>query len=169
MDYFQGAVDVELRYLKRMDYFQDAAPVLLALALLEFRQLEQLNLFHVLLVAQYCFRQSRALAQPLAQLNQHQVRRLILRLTLDLLRPFWQRSSLRQLFLLAWLLLLVWHLDTTQPACALPALQLLMMQIGRTRPILGALQVLPCSPCLTVLLIRVRGPLPQFSCLGPRA
>jgi hypothetical protein len=64
MDYFQGAVDVELRYLKRMDYFQDAAPVLLALVLLEFRQLEQLNLFHVLLVAQYCFRQSRALAQP---------------------------------------------------------------------------------------------------------
>jgi hypothetical protein len=25
MDYFQDAVDVELRHLKRMDYFQDAA------------------------------------------------------------------------------------------------------------------------------------------------
>ena len=61
MDYFQGAVDVELRHLRRMDYFQGAG---LALALLEFRQREQLNLFHVLLVAQYCFRQSRALAQP---------------------------------------------------------------------------------------------------------
>ena len=64
MDYFLGAVDVELRRQLRMDYFQDAAPVLLALALLEFRQLEQQNLFHVQLVAQYCFRQSRALAQP---------------------------------------------------------------------------------------------------------
>ena len=64
MDYFQGAVDVELRHLKRMDCFQDAARVLRALALLEFRQREQLNLFRVLLVAQYCFRQSRALAQP---------------------------------------------------------------------------------------------------------
>jgi hypothetical protein len=64
MDYFQDAVDVELRHLKRMDYCQDVAPVLPALALLEFRQLEQLNLFHVLLVAQYCFQQSRALAQP---------------------------------------------------------------------------------------------------------
>ena len=64
MDCFQVAVDVELRYLKRMDYFQDAALELLALALLEFQQREQLNLFRVLLVAQYCFRQSRALAQP---------------------------------------------------------------------------------------------------------
>ena len=63
MDYFQGAVDVELRHLKRMDCFQDAALELLALALLEFQQREQLNLFRVLLVAQYCFRQSRALAQ----------------------------------------------------------------------------------------------------------
>jgi len=57
MDCFQVAVDVELRRQLRMDYFQDAAPVLLALALLEFRQLEQQNLFHVQLVAQYCFRQ----------------------------------------------------------------------------------------------------------------
>ena len=64
MDYFQGAVDVELRHLRRMDYCQDAALELRALALLEFRQREQLNLFRVLLVAQYCFRQSRALAQP---------------------------------------------------------------------------------------------------------
>ena len=31
MDCFQVAVDVELRYLKRMDYFQDAALELLAL------------------------------------------------------------------------------------------------------------------------------------------
>jgi hypothetical protein len=31
MDYFQDAVDVELRHLKRMDYFQDAALELLAL------------------------------------------------------------------------------------------------------------------------------------------
>ena len=64
MDYFLGAVDVELRRQLRMDYFQDAAPVLLALALLESRQLKQQNLFQEQLVAQYCFRQSRALAQP---------------------------------------------------------------------------------------------------------
>jgi hypothetical protein len=64
MDYFQGAVDVELRHLKRMDCFLDAALALLALALLEFRQREQLNLFQQQLVAQYCFRQSRALVQP---------------------------------------------------------------------------------------------------------
>ncbi len=98
MDYFQGAVDVELRYLKRMDYFQDAALELLALAQPEFHSLAQLNLFQEQLVAQYCSQQSRALAQPLAQLNQHQVLRLILQPTLDLLRPFWQRSSLRQPF-----------------------------------------------------------------------
>jgi hypothetical protein len=97
MDYFQGAVDVELRYLKRMDYFQDAALELLALAQPEFRSLAQLNLLQKQLVAQYCFRQSRALAQPLAQLNQHRVLQLILQLTQDLLRPFWQQSSLRQL------------------------------------------------------------------------
>ena len=64
MDYFLGAVDVELRHLKRMDCFLDAALVLLALALLEFRQREQLNLFQQQPVAQYCFRQSHALAQP---------------------------------------------------------------------------------------------------------
>ena len=64
MDYFLGAVDVELRHLKRMDCFLDAALVLLALALLEFRQQEQLNLFQQQPVAQYCFRQSHALAQP---------------------------------------------------------------------------------------------------------
>jgi hypothetical protein len=64
MDYFLGAVDVELRHLKRMDCFLDAALALLALALLEFRQREQLNLFQQQLVAQYCFRQSRALVQP---------------------------------------------------------------------------------------------------------
>jgi hypothetical protein len=63
MDYFQGAVDVELRYLKRMDYFQDAALELLALAQPEFDSLAQLNLFQEQLVAQYCFRQSHALAQ----------------------------------------------------------------------------------------------------------
>jgi hypothetical protein len=97
MDYFLGAVDVELRYLKRMDYFQDAALVLLALAQLEFRSLAQLNLFQEQLVAQYCSQQSRALAQPLAQLNRLRARQLIQQLTLDLLRPFWQRSSLRQL------------------------------------------------------------------------
>ena len=97
MDYFRGAVDVGLRYLKRMYYCQDATPALLALALLEIRQLEQLNLFHVLLVAQYCFRQSRALGQPLAQQDRHRVRPLIQQLTLDLLRPFWQPSSLQQL------------------------------------------------------------------------
>jgi hypothetical protein len=64
MDYFQGVVDVELRHLKRMDYFQDEGLLeLLALAQLEFRQREQQNLFQVLLVAQYCFRQLHALAQ----------------------------------------------------------------------------------------------------------
>jgi hypothetical protein len=167
MDYFLDAVDVELRFQMRMDYFLDVALESLALVLLQHQELR--HRFQQQLVAQYCSRQSRALAQPLAQLNQLQVRQQVQQLILDLLRLFWQPSSLRQLSSLAWLLLLVWHLDTTQPVCALPALQLLMMQIGRTRPILGALQVLPCSPCLTVLLIRVRGPLPQFSCLGPRA
>ena len=63
MDYFQDAVDVELRHLKRMDYFQDVALELLALAQPEFHSLVQLNLFQERLVAQYCFRQSRALAQ----------------------------------------------------------------------------------------------------------
>ena len=93
MDYFQVEVDVELRHLTRMDYCPDAA---LALALLEFRQRGQLNLFHVLLVVQYCFQQSHALAQPLAQLNRRQVLRLVQQLALDLLRLFWQRSSLQQ-------------------------------------------------------------------------
>jgi hypothetical protein len=36
MDYFRGAVDVELRHQLRMDYCQDAALVLLALAQPEF-------------------------------------------------------------------------------------------------------------------------------------
>jgi hypothetical protein len=94
MDYFQGAVDVELRYLKRMDYFQDVA---LALELQNHQLLELPHLFLEQLVAQYCFRQSRALGQPLAQLNQHRVLRLIQQLTQDLLRLFWQPSSLRQL------------------------------------------------------------------------
>ena len=96
LDYCQVEVDVELRHLTRMDCFLAAVLVLLALALLELRQREQLNLFHVLLVAQYCFQQSRALAQPLAQLNQRQVRPLTQQLALDLLRLFWQPSSLRQ-------------------------------------------------------------------------
>ena len=63
MDYFQDAVDVELRHLKRMDCFQDVALELLALAQPEFHSLAQLNLFQERLVAQYCSRQSRALAQ----------------------------------------------------------------------------------------------------------
>jgi hypothetical protein len=64
MDYFQVVVDVELRHLKRMDYFQGAGPLeLLALAQPEFDSLAQLNLFQEQLVAQYCFRQSHALAQ----------------------------------------------------------------------------------------------------------
>ena len=93
-DYFQDAVDVELRHLKRMDYFQAVALVLLALAQQEFLNLKSPHQFQ--LVAQYCFQQSRALAQPLAQLNQRQARQLIQQLTLDLLRLFWQPSSLRQ-------------------------------------------------------------------------
>jgi hypothetical protein len=94
MDYFQGAVDVELRHQLRMDCFLDAALVLLALESLQHQQLR--HRFQQQLVAQYCSRQSRALAQPLAQLNQHQVRQLIQQLILDLLRLFWQPSSLRQ-------------------------------------------------------------------------
>jgi hypothetical protein len=62
MDYFQDAVGVELRYLKRMDYFRDVVLELLALELL-IRQ-ELLHLFQEQLVAQYYFRQSRALARP---------------------------------------------------------------------------------------------------------
>ena len=93
-DYFQDAVDVELRHLKRMDYFQAVALVSLALELLQHQELR--HQFQQQLVAQYCFQQSRALAQPLAQLNQRQVRQLIQQLALDLLRLFWQPSSLRQ-------------------------------------------------------------------------
>jgi hypothetical protein len=63
MDYFQDEVDVELRHQLRMDYFLGAALVLLALAQLEFRQREQLNLFQQQLFAQYCFRQSRVLGR----------------------------------------------------------------------------------------------------------
>jgi hypothetical protein len=63
MDYFQDAVDVGLRHLKRMDYFQAVALVLLALAQQEFLNLKLLTLFREQLVAQYCFRQSRALGQ----------------------------------------------------------------------------------------------------------
>ena len=61
MDYFLGAADVELRLRKRMDCFQDAARVLRALALLQHQELR--HRFQEQLVAQYCFRQSRALAQ----------------------------------------------------------------------------------------------------------
>jgi hypothetical protein len=93
-DYFLDAAGVELRHLKRMDYFLDAALVLLALESLQYQELR--NRFQQQLVAQYYFQQSRALAQPLAQLNQHQVRQLIQQLILDLLRLFWQPSSLRQ-------------------------------------------------------------------------
>jgi hypothetical protein len=64
MDCFQVAVDVELRYLKRMDYFQDAALALLALVQPELLNQKSLTLFQPQLVAQYCFRQSRALARP---------------------------------------------------------------------------------------------------------
>jgi hypothetical protein len=63
MDCFQVAVDVELRYLKRMDYFQDAALELLALVQPELLNQKSLTLFQEQLVAQYCFRQSRALAR----------------------------------------------------------------------------------------------------------
>ena len=94
MDYFLGAVDVELRHLKRMDYCPDVVLVSLALELLQHQELS--HQFQQQLVAQYCFQQSRALAQPLAQLNQRQARQLIQQLTLDLLRLFWQPSSLRQ-------------------------------------------------------------------------
>jgi hypothetical protein len=94
MDYFRGAVDVGLRYLKRMDYCPDVVLVSLALELLQHQELR--HQFQQQLVAQYCFQQSRALAQPLAQLNQRQVRQLIRQLILDLLRLFWQPSSLRQ-------------------------------------------------------------------------
>jgi hypothetical protein len=93
-DYFLDAVGVELRFQMRMDYFLDAALVLLALESLQNQELR--HRFQQQLVAQYCFQQSRALAQPLAQLNQRQVRQLIRQLILDLLRLFWQPSSLRQ-------------------------------------------------------------------------
>jgi len=63
MDYFQDAVGVELRRLKRMDYFQGAVLVLLALAQPELLNPKSLHLFQQQLVAQYCFRQSRALGQ----------------------------------------------------------------------------------------------------------
>jgi hypothetical protein len=95
MDYFPGAVGVELRHQLRMDCFLAAELVLLALELLQHQELP--HRFQQQLVAQYCFQQSRALAQPLAQLNQRQVRQLIQQLILDLLRLFWQPSSLRQL------------------------------------------------------------------------
>ena len=95
MDYFPGAVGVELRHQLRMDCFLDEVLVSLALELMQHQELS--HRFQQQLVAQYCFQQSRALAQPLAQLNQRQVRQLIQQLILDLLRLFWQPSSLRQL------------------------------------------------------------------------
>ena len=88
-------VDVELRHQLRMDYFLDVALESLALVLLQHQELR--HRFQQQLVAQYCSRQSRALAQPLAQLNQLQVRQQVQQLILDLLRLFWQPSSLRQL------------------------------------------------------------------------
>ena len=94
MDYFPDAVDVELRHLKRMDCFLAAVLGSLALELPQHQELR--HRFQQQLVAQYCFRLSRALAQPLAQLNRHQVLPLIQQLTLDLLRLFWQPSSLQQ-------------------------------------------------------------------------
>jgi hypothetical protein len=63
MDYFQVEVDVELRRLKRMDYFQGVVLVLQALAQQEFLNLKSLHLLQQQLVAQCCFRQSRALGQ----------------------------------------------------------------------------------------------------------
>jgi len=63
MDYFQDAVDVELRHLKRMDYFQAVALVLLALEQQEFLNQRSRHQLQVQLVAQCCFRQSRALGQ----------------------------------------------------------------------------------------------------------
>ena len=63
MDYFQDAVGVELRRLKRMDYFQDAVLELLVLTQPELLNPKSLHLFQQQLVAQYCFRQSRALAR----------------------------------------------------------------------------------------------------------
>ena len=93
-DYFLDAVGVELRHLKRMDCFLDAALVLLALESLQHQELR--HRFQRQLVAQYCSRQSRALAQLLVQLNQRPVRQLIQQLILDLLRLSWQPSSLRQ-------------------------------------------------------------------------
>ena len=93
-DYFRDAVGVELLHQLRMDCFLDVVLVLLALELLQHQELR--HQFQQQLVAQYCFQQSRALAQPLAQLNQLQARQLIQQLTLDLLRLFWQPSSLRQ-------------------------------------------------------------------------
>ena len=94
-DYFRDAVGVELRHQLRMDCFLAAVLVLLALESLQNQELR--HRFQRQVVAQYCFQQSRALAQPLAQLNQRQARQLIQQLTLDLLRLFWQPSSLRQL------------------------------------------------------------------------
>ena len=93
-DCFRDAVGVELRHQLRTDYFLDAVLVSLALELLQHQELP--HRFQQQLVAQYCSRQSRALAQLLVQLNQHQVRQLIQQLILDLLRLFWQPSSLRQ-------------------------------------------------------------------------
>ena len=63
MDYFQDAVDVELRHLKRMDYFQAVALVLLALEQQEFLNQRSQHQLQVQLVALCCFRQSRALGQ----------------------------------------------------------------------------------------------------------
>ena len=97
MDYFRGAVDVELRHQLRMDYFQDGVLELLALVQLGHLLRRSRNRFQLRLVAQYCFRRLHALGQLLAPLNRHQVRPLTQQLTLDLLRLFWQPSFLRQL------------------------------------------------------------------------
>jgi hypothetical protein len=94
MDCFLDVVGVELHHQLRMDCFLGVVLESLALESLQHQELS--HRFQQQLVAQYCSRQSRALAQPLAQLNQRQVRQLIQQLILDLLRLFWQPSSLRQ-------------------------------------------------------------------------
>ena len=82
MDYYQDAEGVELHQM-RMDYYQDVAQQELALAHLDLQQLEFEFQPHLLLGAQHCSRQLRALVPPLEQLSQRQVRLLIQQLALD--------------------------------------------------------------------------------------
>jgi hypothetical protein len=159
-----------------MDYFQDVVlasellhPVLPALQVLPVLQVLQVHsLLKFLVLAQLSQRHQLLRVTPSMLQDLHQALLLVLLRVLDQpLRSSWQRSFSQLPSLLASSLQQVLHLGIVQLTCEPLVLLLLMMQNGRIRPFLGALQELPCSPCRVVLPTHVREPLTLFSCLGP--